>query len=178
MNELTSLSAMQMIFLDLLFLGLAGALALWFRAVIRNQQRALDQQLVRLEAQQGKLDSLGKKLQGVTNTLERLYPPPTVPSRHESSPDSRMGLVEPELRSRRTPRPTSATTAAQPRQAQQSTGPERGQRRQHESPRGAEAYALARELLDRGLPSSEVARRVGLGVAEIDVLKRMRQLSR
>ena len=43
--------------------------------------------------------------------------------------------------------------------------------------RGKEQYGWARQLLEQGMSASEVARRVGLGLAEVEVLKRMNDYS-
>ena len=45
-------STLQVIFVDALFLCLAGGLAIWFRSWLQEQQRAMDQRLKALEGQQ------------------------------------------------------------------------------------------------------------------------------
>jgi hypothetical protein len=44
--------------------------------------------------------------------------------------------------------------------------------------RSREAYRRARDLLEQGVPANDIAREVGLGVAEVNVLKRMRDAGR
>jgi Trp operon repressor len=44
--------------------------------------------------------------------------------------------------------------------------------------RSRDAYRLARELLEQGMSTTDVARQVGLGIAEVNVLKRMRDAAR
>jgi DNA-binding CsgD family transcriptional regulator len=44
--------------------------------------------------------------------------------------------------------------------------------------RSREAYRRARDLLEQGVPPNDIARQVGLGVAEVNVLKRMRDAGR
>jgi hypothetical protein len=115
----------QVLFVDLLFLGLAGGAGLWFKAWLREQQEAIDQRLRVLEVQQKTLELLSTRLQSACLLLETLV------SQQQGEEPAPRGKARPD------------------------------------------SYARARELLSQGLPASEVARRLGLGVAEVDVLGRM-----
>ncbi len=117
----------QVLFIDVLFLCLAGGAGLWFKAWLREQQAAIDQRLRMLEVQQKTLELLSTRLQSACLLLETLVgrqqgEEPAPPPRDKARPDP---------------------------------------------------YARARELLSQGLPASEVARRLGLGMADVETLGRM-----
>ena len=57
-----SADALQLLFVDGLFICLAGVMGLWFRAWIKAQQRALDSRVAALESQQESLERLGTRL--------------------------------------------------------------------------------------------------------------------
>ena len=73
------------------------------------------------------------------------------------------------------PRPTSVgrSRADHFRAAAQPEGVPRGAPAGQAGAGRNDAYGRARELLQQGVAPAEVARRVGLGIAEVNVLRRM-----
>jgi hypothetical protein len=171
---------LRLVFVDLLFLGLAAGMAFWFRAWLREQKAEMDQRLETLESQQQTLARLCERLGSACRTLERQAPAAIgdalTRSRAPTAP-----VPTPEV-SRETPRAAERTTVPPgPASADRRlvTPASRADRQWEEmSDRSRDAYRQARELLDQGLSSAEIARRVGLGVAEVNVLKRMRDAGR
>lgn len=161
-------STLRLVFLDLLFLALAGTMAFWFRAWLKEQKRDLDRRLASLESQQQGLLRLSERLNGLCRALEQ--PAPAVA---EAVPVSRSRGPAASVKGAGTgSRPAGATGergAARPAAGA-------GRLRQEDSPR--EAYRQARELLEQGLSPAEISRRVGLKITEVDLLKRMREAGR
>lgn len=159
---------LRLIFLDLLFLALAGTMAFWFRAWLKEQRRELDRRLASLESQQQGLVRLSERLSGLCRTLEQ--PAPAVveagPRSRGSAASTKSAGTEPW-----TGGATGERGAARPVAG---AGPLRQE--MGDSPR--EAYRQARELLDQGLSPAEISRRVGLKLSEVNVLKRMREAGR
>ena len=161
-------STLRLILLDLLFLALAGTLAFWFRAWLREQKRELDRRLASHESQQRSLALLSERLGNLCRTLER-----PAPAAAEAAPRVREAAAS--LKAAGTvPRP-----AATPGEVRAS-GPASGSvRRREEIPDAdREAYRRARDLLEQGLPPAEICRRVGLRMTDVNVLKRMREAGR
>ena len=151
-------STLRLIFLDLLFLALAGTLAFWFRAWLKEQRRDLDRRLTSLEGQQQSLVRLSERLSSLCRTLERPEP----------------AAVEAASRPHRTgPWPPGAP--GEGRSARPAAGS--GRRREEMGDSAREAYRQARELLEQGLSAAEISRRVGLRITEVNVLMRMREAS-
>ena len=157
---------LRLIFLDLLFLVLAGAMAFWFRAWLKEQKRELDRRVASLESQHQGLARLAERLGNLCRTLERPAPAaaepvprargPAPPQAAGAAPWPGAGLGE-----SRSGRPAGA-----------------GRRREEPSAAGRDAYRRARDLLDQGLSPAEISRRVGLRMSEVNVLKRMREAGR
>ena len=124
----------QLIFVDLLFLGLAGSLGFWFRTWLKTEKKAFDERLEALEAQQATLDRLSGRLQATCQLLEVL-------TRAEGGAQD----------ARRSPSPGSARVQT----------------------RTEERYEQARKLLAQGVQSGEVARKLGLGMAEVELMERI-----
>ena len=154
---------LRLIFLDLLFLALAGTMAFWFRAWLKEQKRDLDRRLASLESQQQGLLRLGERLSGLCRTLEQPAPPAA-----EAVPRPRGSAVS---TTRAGTGPWTGGATGERGAARPAAGA--GSIRQEDSPR--EAYRQARELLDQGLSPAEISRRVGLRITEVDVLRRMRE---
>lgn len=178
----------QVIFIDVLFLCVAGGLAFWFRAWLSQQQKGMDQRLQALEEQQQALARVCERLTAVCRGLER--PSPAVDAiarptpRVERAPASRQPPVE-------LPAPLPAEAPAPPVEARATRPAPAAARRRVDTPasqadrqweeqtdRSREAYRKARDLLEQGVPANDIARQVGLGVAEVNVLKRMRDAGR
>ena len=159
-------NAHQLFLVDLLYLCAALGMGLWFRAWLRQQQRAMDERLARLEAQQAQLARLGERLQGVCRGLEGVF---TRAARETEAP--RGGAAEVE----RGRRPTAGRGRSESYRsaAVVSEGATRGNPAGQAGTRREDPYGRARELLRQGVAPAEVARRVGLGIAEVNVLRRM-----
>ena len=136
----------QLVLVDLLFLGLAGALGFWFRAWLKEEKAALDQRLQTLEAQEANLERLGGRLEKICQFLESLV-------RVEESAEGGR-------------RETTAGAAASPAAGD-------AYRRAAGGGSRDERYEQARELLTRGMQPAEVARRLGLGVADVESIRRV-----
>ncbi len=189
-------STLQVIFVDALFLCLAGGLAIWFRSWLQEQQRAMDQRLEALEGQQQALARICECLTSACRALER--PSPSVEAIARPGPRAepaapRPARVEtpavPAVTDRQVQAPRSATvpdstasrSAARGAEARRrvDTPAARADRQWEElTDRSREAYRRARDLLEQGVPPNDIARQVGLGVAEVNVLKRMRDAGR
>lgn len=189
-------STLQVIFVDALFLCLAGGLAIWFRSWLQEQQRAMDRRLEALEGQQQALARICERLTSACRALER--PSPSVEAIARPGPRAepaapRPALVEtpavPAVTDRQVQAPRSATvpdstasrSAARGAEARRrvDTPAARADRQWEElTDRSREAYRRARDLLEQGVPPNDIARQVGLGVAEVNVLKRMRDAGR
>ena len=183
---------LQVIFVDALFLCLAAGLAFWFRAWLREQQKGMDQRLGSLEEQQQALARICDRLTNACKSLER--PSPAVDAITRSAP--RPERAPASSRQFASETPASSVAAGEQGRAPQSTddGPVAGipvVRRRIDTPaaradrqweeltdRSREAYRRARDLLEQGVPPNDIARQVGLGVAEVNVLKRMRDAGR
>ena len=189
-------STLQVIFVDALFLCLAGGLAIWFRSWLQEQQRAMDRRLEALEGQQLALARICERLTSACRALER--PSPSVEAIARPGPRAepaapRPARVEtpavPAVTDRQVQAPRSATvpdstasrSAARGAEARRrvDTPAARADRQWEElTDRSREAYRRARDLLEQGVPPNDIARQVGLGVAEVNVLKRMRDAGR
>ena len=64
----------QLIFIDVLFLCLAGSLGWWFRAWLNTGKRALDERLTALDEQQAHLERLSGRLLAACRLLESPAP--------------------------------------------------------------------------------------------------------
>ncbi len=184
-------STLQVIFVDALFLCLAAGLALWFRAWLQEQQRRMDRRLEALEEQHQGLERLGERLSSACRHLER--PTPAVeairPGTRVERPPAVPRKATVELPTPAPPVPGSDRQVPAPEIADPRSAPELRRRvdtpaaradRQWEelTDRSREAYRRARDLLEQGVPANDIAREVGLGVAEVNVLKKMRDAGR
>ena len=170
-----SAESLQLLFIDGLFLGLAVVLALWFRSWIKSQQRGIDQRLAGLEAQHERFDRLGTRLQSACRSIENL-------SRRmagEADSGAVAQTAAPEGSGRPlTTRGNSESAASADAAARRSS---RASRLGSGSPYSTSGqagisgagFARARDMLEQGLPAKEVAERLGMGLAEVDALKRM-----
>lgn len=181
--------SLKLVFVDVLFLCLAGAMALWFRAWLSEQRGELDRRIDALEAQQQGLAKLGDRLAGLCRILERtapILPPPRrdeepgeVPTPTARSPVAGAAAADPQPAAEGTPRPAPAIVPPWSSRRRVDTPAAQADRRWEElSDRSREAYRRARDLLEQGMSVAEIARQVGLGVAEVNVLKRMRDAGR
>lgn len=189
-------STLQVIFVDALFLCLAGGLAIWFRSWLQEQQRAMDHRLKALEGQQQVLARICERLTSVCRALER--PSPSVEAIVRPGPRAEPAAPRPTPvetpavpavtdrqvqapRSATVPDSTASRSAARGAEARRrvDTPAARADRQWEElTDRSREAYRRARDLLEQGVPPNDIARQVGLGVAEVNVLKRMRDAGR
>jgi hypothetical protein len=189
-------STLQVIFVDALFLCLAGGLAIWFRYWLQEQQRAMDRRLEALEGQQQALARICERLNSVCRALERLSPsveaiarpgPRAEPAAPRPTPVETPAVSGVTDRQVQAPRSATVPDSTASRSADQGAGARRrvdtpavrADRQWEElTDRSREAYRRARDLLEQGVPPNDIARQVGLGVAEVNVLKRMRDAGR
>ena len=194
-------STLQVIFVDALFLCLAGGLIFWFRSWLREQQRSMDHRLEALEGQQQALAQICERLTSACRGLER--PSPAVEAIPRQNPRTERATAAPRPSTVETP--AAAVSDRQVQVSRNAAGPEPqpqttgsrptasgpAARRRVDAPaaradrqweeltdRSREAYRRARDLLEQGVPPNDIARQVGLGVAEVNVLKRMRDAGR
>ena len=170
-----SAESLQLLFIDGLFLGLATVLALWFRSWIKSQQRGIDRRLAALETQHERFDRLGTRLQSACRSIENL-------SRRMAGAADATVVVHsgaPESSGRPlTTRGNSESAAsgdATARRPSRATKLGSGSSYSVSGQTGISGagFAKARDLLEQGLPAKEVAERLGMGLAEVDALKRM-----
>ncbi len=169
-------SALRQILLDLLFLVLAGTLAFWFRSWLREQKRELDRRLTLLEGQHRSLQNLGQRLSDLCRTLEQPPAsgpaPPRVPG--STAYPKAAGTVPAPRPAETGPRLAGAPGEGRPARA---SGAAQRQPEGFPDP-GGEAYRRAGEMLEQGLSTAEISRRVGLRMSEVNALKRMREAGR
>ena len=130
----------QLLFIDLLFLAVAGTLGLWFRAWLRGARDALDTRLEALEFQQSELQQLCGQLQTTCSAIETRI-------RADAKSTGQGSRVRREAK----PRATRWSTRSD----------------------GDGNYKKAQELIAKGVPATEIARHLGMGVAEVEVIGRM-----
>jgi len=182
-------STLQVIFVDALFLCLAGGGAFWFRAWLQEQQGAMDQRLGALEEQQQSLARICDRLTSICKSLER--PSPVVEAIARTTPRQERSIAPPRQVARESPSPTvtdgpaleaaeagGATAMPLPRRRVDTPAARADRQWEELTDRSREAYRRARDLLEQGVPPNDIARQVGLGVAEVNVLKRMRDAGR
>lgn len=167
---MTDAPTLQLVFIDLLFLLLAGGMGLWFRAWLRQESRRVDARIEALDKQRQGLENVAERLSSVCRTIERATPAMARPTLGETP------ATVPAGRRPVTNRPARRERPAPPQSVSADATPEREWEQMAE--RSREAYRLARELLEQGMATTDVARQVGLGVAEVNVLKRMRDAAR
>ncbi|MDA0333547.1 MAG: hypothetical protein O2782_00085 [bacterium] len=185
-------ASLQVVFVDALFLCLAAGLAFWFRAWLKEQQKGMDQRLDGLEEQQQALARICDRLTNACKSLER--PSPAVDAITRSAPRPEPAPAPSRPFASGTPASAAATGGQGRPPVAADGGPGAGVpvvRRRVDTPlaradrqweeltdRSREAYRRARDLLEQGVPPNDIARQVGLGVAEVNVLKRMRDAGR
>ena len=130
----------RLLFIDLLFLAVAGSLGLWFRAWLRGARDALDTRLEALEFQQSELQRLCGQLQTTYSAIETRI-------RTDEKSTGKGSRV------RREAKPRSARWLARSD--------------------GDGNYKKAHELIAKGVPAAEIARKLGMGIAEVEVIGRM-----
>jgi hypothetical protein len=130
----------QLLFIDLLFLTVAGCLGLWFRAWLRGAREALDTRLDALEFQQSELERVCGQLQTTCSAIETRM-------RTQAKATGKGSRVRREARPRST--------------------------RWSERSEGDDNYKKAQELLIKGVQPTEIARKLGMGVAEVEVIGRI-----
>ena len=134
----------QIALADGLVLSLAVGLGLWFRAWLRQEKEEMDRRLGALEAQQAHLERISGRLQAVCRSLELMG--------HAGSwrADS---------------------------SAENEAAPGKGDRNEDAhsllEAREEDAYGGAWKMLAGGMAPAEVARRLGLGIAEVELMNRM-----
>lgn len=183
----------QVIFVDVLFLCVAGGLAFWFRAWLGEQQKGMDRRLQALEEQQQVLGRICERLTAACRGLER--PSPAVDALARSTPKAertpavrRQPVTDIPMGSTTDTVPAAMPAAVEARDARPAPAAARqridtpaahsDRKWEEQTDRSREAYRRARDLLEQGVPVNDIARQVGLGVAEVNVLKRMRDAGR
>ena len=191
-----SADSLQLLLVDGLFICLAGAMGLWFRAWIKAQRRALDSRLDALESHQESLDRLGSRLLAACRSLESMVAKQTSIADNAVSDPTRLPPQQRRLEVERGRSRSAAAEGTTPAAGGRSrfqgeetgTGeaiagdsgrgdgsPPPARRADSEGIRGT-GFARARDLLAHGLPAKEVARRLAMDMAEVEALKRMMDL--
>jgi hypothetical protein len=173
----------QLVIVDVLFLAVALGILMWFRSWLRVQTHRMDRRFDTLDAHLKQFTQIQERLQGACRTLTAAEPRSRGGGRPYLSPladDVGPSGIQDDAMSAEgarsadgsnTPRaPVKARSSASASPSRE-TGPSSGAR-QHE------IYERARQLLSKGIPTDEVAHMVDLGVAEVEVLKRMGELAR
>lgn len=146
---------------DAAFLLLALGLTFWFRNWVRCQQRGLDQALQELTVQRQELGRLSGRLERLCALVEARWVTPGEEAPRAVSP--RPEAVDSDHRPGARPGPAKRADASP---AAAAATPDRGDN-------GGNRYDRAWELLAQGQDAAEVARRVRLGVAEVELMARM-----
>ena len=180
---------LQLAFIDGLFLCLVVGVFLWFRAWMRQQQQSIDDRLKALNEQQQILSRLGERLQIVCRSLEH-GGAASVREQGASSGSTPPKRSASALAGDSDIAPRVASAAALSGRAQSRTdsgGPRSGRRlsappsptswrpRDPDADSPEDNYVEARDLLGRGMAPTEVARRLGMGIAEVNALQRLEQ---
>ena len=177
----------QLVLVDSLFVVIALTILLWFRSWLRIQTRRMDRRFDTLDAYLKQLTQIQERLQGACRTLSAADHARSggggrsfLPSVEDSgSPTASIvapgeGAV-PSADGPSSPPPPHAAVA---NRGGARSGGDGGGRDSSASARQHEVYERARQLVGKGIPTEEVARLVDLGVAEVEVLKRMGALAR
>ena len=155
------------VLVDSLFVVIALTILLWFRSWLRIQTRRMDRRFDTLDAYLKQLTQIQERLQGACRTL-------SAADHARSGGGGRSFLPSVEDSGS----PTASIVAPGEGAVPSADGPSGGGRDSSASARQHEVYDRARQLLGKGIPTEEVARLVDLGVAEVEVLKRMGALAR
>lgn len=171
----------QLVIVDVLFLGVALGILMWFRSWLRIQTNRMDRRFDTLDEHLKQFTQIQERLQGACRTLTAAEPRSRGGGRSSLSPlvddVAPSGIQDGALSAEGAPSadgsivPRAPASARSSASASREPGPSSGAR-QHE------IYERARQLLSKGIPTDEVARMVDLGVAEVEVLKRMGELAR
>ena len=170
----------QLVLVDSLLVVIGLAILMWFRSWLRIQTRRMDRRFEPLDAHLKQLTQIQERLREACHTLsagdharsgggERSFLPLV-----EDSGSSAASSVAPGDGAVPSPDGPSAPAAHE-------TAATKGSAFAKDSSASArqhEVYERARQLLGKGIPTEEVARLVDLGVAEVEVLKRMGALTR
>jgi len=171
---------LQLALIDGLFLCLVIGVFLWFRAWMRQQQDSIDERLKALDEQQQSLGRLGERLQAICRSLES-GGAVSVRDRDAAtgSAPPRRSLAAPGRDSARTPHPASPRTDSDgpgsSRRTPASPPPTGWRSGDTDAENPDDIYVEARDLLRRGMAPTEVARRLGMGIAEVNALQRIEQ---
>ncbi len=161
----------QLVVVDILFLAVALAILLWFRSWLLAQTHRMDRRFDTLDANLKQLTQIQERLQQACRTLTTADP------RSRGSRSFVTPLVDETVSSGITDGAMSGEGSRNTRGGGVAAKP--GTERSPASgARQHEIYERARQLLSKGISTDEVARMVDLGVAEVEVLKRMGELTR
>ena len=143
--------AWQLVLVDVLFLCLAGSIGFWFRAWLKKEQKTFKERLMALEEQQVGLQQLCDRLNQICDFLE-----PLARREEETSISSNQPMDD-----------YAAKRPPLSMDEQQKTISSRAYRE--------ERYQRARELLAQGQSPGEIARELGLGRAEVELMGRIQR---
>ena len=148
----------QLLLVDILFLLLAGSMGLWFRSWLRREKRLLDDRLVSLETHQTSLERVTQRLQSACQRLESLASERGVDQASSAGSPGRYSSLSIE-----------GNAAAAPPAPAVGGRSVRGVGRDEKEG----LYDRAREMLARGKEPGAVARQLGLGIAEVELMDRI-----
>ncbi len=167
----------QLVIVDILFLAVALAILMWFRSWLRVQTHRMDRRFDTLDANLKQLTQIQERLQGACRTLTAADPRSRgsrsflSPLMDDAASSGITGSAMSDEGSRTSDGSATSRGGGGGIAAKPGRDPASGAR-QHE------IYEHARQLLSKGISTDEVARMVDLGVAEVEVLKRMGELTR
>ena len=199
---LSSTQTVQLVFVDALFICLAAGIFFWFRSWLKGEKLQIDRRLEALESHRESLERLGTRLLSASRSLEGILTErrspyerlgdARAPSRgsqpqelegsfskrgRATTPTPAADWTERLSELRRAAEAAAGDTASRSGTASPSRARDSGYRGSEGVVGGKEQYGWARQLLGQGMSASEVARKVGLGLAEVEVLKRMNDYS-
>ena len=171
MISLPSPQTLQLVYIDAFFLCLTIGLLLWFRSWLTSHKGQIDRRLAALEEHELTLERLAAKLTAACRQLEA--------SRPTAAMANAPGIPMPAARpvAARSGAEVTAPGAAwleklsELRRAADGGSSESAPVAGRQGAR--QEYVRARQLLEKGMSATDVARKVGLGLAEVEVLKRI-----
>lgn len=143
--------AWQLVLVDVLFLCLAGSMGFWFRSWLKREQKVYRERLIALAEQQAGLQQLCNRLDHICQFLGPLARREEEAKLSSGQPPDDYAIGKGSLSSDRRQKPASSKAHRE------------------------ERYERARELLSEGQPPGDIARKLGLGRAEVELMGRMQR---
>ena len=171
MISLPSAQTLQLVYIDALFLCLAIGLLLWFRSWLTSHKGQIDRRLAALEEHELTLERLAAKLTAACRQLEASRPTGAMANAPGISMPAARPVADRSGAEVTAPGDAWLEKLSELRRAADGGSSESAPAAGRQGAR--EEYGRARQLLEQGMSATEVARKVGLGLAEVEVLKRI-----